>query len=351
VNASKRGSSRYRPRARPVGGFALVIVLWVLAGLTVVAVSIAATVQSNSQSVRLLRDRLRAERAFLSTGSRLKVIGATSIALPYSYLSARGQVFLDGRVSRVNADETVVLQDGRGLMSLERPEGAAWQRFLVSCGATADEVERLQDALADYEDGDSLRRLHGAERDDYRDTALPAPRNAPVLTRDELWRVLGWPGLRRRWDAAGCGENVVAGTAQGFNANTAPLTVLLAHGWDEMQARALIDARRAGLPLLTGGLLDIGGGPAPMLRDSSLPGDRIRVRHRLASLEWALQYDLQFTPSDPGGPWRMHDVQVVRSAPQQPEPPGASDFPPLDYVASQQDRVRLNAVPTSPIGR
>ena len=352
MNASRpRCGSARRPRARPAGGFALVIVLWVLAALTVVAVSIAATVQSNSQSVKLLRERLRAERAFLTTGSRLKVIGATSIALPYSYLSGRGQVFLDGRVSRVSADETLVLQDGRGLLSLEQPAGAAWQRFLVHCGATTDEAQRLQDTLADYVDADSLRRLHGAERDDYRETPLPPPRNAGLLSREELWRVLGWPEFRGRWEAAGCNDDVITGEADEFNPNTAPLEVLLAHGWDELQARALIDARRAGLPLQSGGLLDLGNGPNVMLRGGSLVGDRIRVRHWMAPLEWALQYDLQFTPSEPGGPWRMLEVRVVKSAPQRPQRSGASDFPPLDFVASQQDSARLNAVPTSPIGR
>lgn len=331
-----------------VGGFALVIVLWVLAGLTVVAVSVAATVRSSSESIKLLRERLQAERAFLSTGSRIKVMGATAMALPMSYLSERGQLFLDGRTSRLSQTESVVLQDARGLLSVNQPQGPAWLGYLKACGASSEEAESLQASLTDYVDRDSLRSLHGAEKADYGSGGLPAPRNAPLLSREELWRVQGWPEFRARWEQAACGEGVVISEDGGFNPNTAPVSVLLVRGYDEAQARALMDARSAGLPALDGTLLNIGQGDSPLLRSGGRVGDRIRVRHQMTLLEWALQYDLQFTLGEPGGPWRVHEVRVV--APLRSPPSLASEFPPLDFVASPQDRARLHAPPSSPIG-
>lgn len=329
------------------GGFALVIVLWVLAGLTVVAVSIAATVQSNGVSVKLLRERLRAERAFIDTSSRLKVIAATGAALPASYLSERGEVFLDGRPTQVSDDESVSLQDARGLISLESPGLPAWRRLLQYCGANADEAEKLQESLQDYVDSDSLRRLHGAERDDYRAVGLQPPRNAPLLSRQEIWRVLGWAELRERWQAKQCTDLITAGDVGTFNVNTAPLGALLARGDDPVKARALIDARQAGLPYVGGGLLDLGQGDNPMLRTGGRAGDRVRVLHQMRSIEWALQYDLQISLDEPGGPWRLLEVQVV---PRRMLPGEASKFPPLDFVPSPQDLARLNALSVTPFG-
>lgn len=330
------------------GGFALVIVLWVLAGLTVVAVSVAATVRSSSESVKLLRERLQAERAFLSTASRIKVIGATATSLPMSYFSERGQLFLDGRITRVSETEIAVLQDARGLLSVNQPEVPAWVAYIRACGASGDEAERLQAALVDYVDRDSLRSLHGAEKADYEAQDLPAPRNASLMSREELWRVLGWPEFRVRWDQAGCSEGVAVSEDGGFNPNTAPASILMVRGYDDMQARALMDARAAGLPALDGTLLNIGQGDSPLLRHGGRVGDRVRVRHQVALVEWALQYDLQFTLGEPGGPWRMHEVRVV--APLRSLPALSSEFPPLDFVASPQDRARLHAPSTSPIG-
>ncbi len=341
----------FRPdmgRSKRARGFALVIVLWVLAGLTVVATSIAATVRSNAESVKLLRERLRAERAFLNTSSRIKIIGATAVALPMSFFSDRGQLYLDGRLTKVSDVESVLLQDHRGLLSVNQVQGLVWRNYLVGCGASVEEAEQLQSTLADYVDSDSLRRLRGAERGDYTSEGLPEPRNAALLSRDELWRVKGWLPLRERWEAAGCEENVSVATDGSFNSNTAPGLVLRARGYDDVQVSALLSARAAGLPGQEGGLLDLGREDSPLLRGGGRVGDRLRVRHQMALIEWALTYDLQFTLGEPGGPWRMHEVRVV--APLRSLPALTADFPPFDFVASPQDRARLNAVSTSPFG-
>lgn len=329
------------------GGFALVIVLWVLAGLTVVAVAIAATVHSNGVSVKLLKERLQAERAFIDTSSRLKVMSATGVALPASYLSERGELFLDGQATQISDEESLILQDARGLISLESPGLPAWRRLLQYCGASAEEAERLQESLQDYVDSDSLKRLHGAERDDYRAAGLPSPRNAPLLSRQEIWRVLGWAELRERWQAKHCTELITAGDVGALNANTAPLEAMLARGDDPVKARALIDARQAGLPSVDGGLLDLGQGGNPLLRGAARAGDRLRVVHQMRSIEWALQYDLQLSLDEPGGPWRLLEVQVV---PKRVLLGETHKFPPPDFVPSPQDLARLNALSVTPFG-
>jgi len=67
-------------------------------------------------------------------------------------------------------------------------------------GEDSAEIEHLVDSLADYIDGDDLRRLHGMERDEYSDadsgTALP--RNARPITRQELYWLPVFPTLLAR---------------------------------------------------------------------------------------------------------------------------------------------------------
>jgi general secretion pathway protein K len=67
-------------------------------------------------------------------------------------------------------------------------------------GVGSDETARLVDAIADWKDEDDLRRLNGAERDDYRRAGLPwVPRNGPFEAVEELRLVVGMtPALYAR---------------------------------------------------------------------------------------------------------------------------------------------------------
>lgn len=339
---------------RPVSaGFALVIVLWVLAGLTVVAAAVASSVHSNAQSVKLLRERVSAEEAFLSTSSRVKILAVTSQRRQASLISERGVLYADGRPTRVTPDESVVLQDGLGLLNLNQPQSFLFDKVLLYCGAAERAVPSLIDALADYADTDSLKRLNGAEVADYRADRLPPPRNAALLSREELWRIKGWDAIRETWKDRGCDDLVVLEGRSGFNRNTAPSALLVASGMTQAQAGALIDARNAGLPSLAPATVPSGSTPADSspfsLIAGGVVGDVLRVRHKMALLEWALQYDLELSPTKPGGPWRVHEVRFV--PPGKPSVAAWAELPPVDFLFPERERAKLNAVPTSPFGQ
>jgi type II secretory pathway component PulK len=69
-----------------------------------------------------------------------------------------------------------------------------------SLGIEKDKAQSLADAIADFRDGDNLRRLRGAEAADYRDAGLAwGPKNAPFQAVEELQQVFGvTPELYRR---------------------------------------------------------------------------------------------------------------------------------------------------------
>jgi Type II secretion system (T2SS), protein K len=335
-------------RDRRATGFALVIVLWVLAGLTVVAVAVASSMRSNAQSVKLLRDRVLAEREFLSTSSRIKVIASTALPRVGSFLSLRGELMLDGRRTIVSDKESVLLHDSFGMVNLNSPYGEIWPNVLRYCGASETDVPALMDALADYIDVDNLKRLNGAESFEYSSAGLKPMRNAQLLSRDELWRVKGWSALRTAWKAHGCDDIVTVRGGLGFNRNTAPLSLLIASGMTEPQAAGLIGARSAGLAAAEAPNPASDGNPLMRIAGGAV-GGVFRVRHEMALLGWALQYEIELTSMASGGPWRVHELRVV--LPSEPSVSARSMFPAANFLLPERDRDQLNVVPTLPFGQ
>lgn len=348
---SRRSGPRRPPCARG-RGFALVIVLWVLAGLIVVAVAVATSTRVNAESVKLLRDRVRAEAAFLSAGARIEVIAATGSALSNSYFGPRGRLYVDGRLTQVAPDVWATVQDVRGLVNLNDGASPRLQRLLRRCGAPEDALGALSDALGDYIDSDQLKRLNGAEGFDYRAGGdLPEPRNARLLSREELWRVKGWPAVREAWQSAGCDRYVTVRGDGLSNNNTAPLDVLLADGNDASIARGLLDRRQDG-PLAgsTAATVDPVASGDLRLASGGFAGKAMRIRLEAASLEWALEYELELTPDRGGGPWRTYEVRYPQQVPSKVPRGAAAPLPAVDFSPADQDRSPNDAPPRLPFG-
>lgn len=333
------------PSARS-SGFALVLVLWVLAGLTVVAVAVASSVRVSSESVKLLRERAINEARFMSTAARIQVMASTGDAQRNTIESPRGRLFVDGRPHLVSPGEWVTIQDSRGLLDVNEP-GLRIGGLLRRCGAPEDSISSLIDALADYIDVDGLKRLNGGEAFDYRVVRLPEPRNAKLLSREELWRVKGWQDIRAAWKATGCDDWVTVHGDARFNRNTAPMTMLVADGLTPEGATALIEARREGLPTLT--LQSMGSDTANpfALLGGAFVGDTLRIRHQAASVEWVFEYELQLTAFSEGGPWRLHEL---RYPPRGAEVPAAAQaLPSVDFETSVREKPGQNASPDLPL--
>lgn len=347
----RRFASRIGTASLRLRGYALVIVLWVLAGLTVVAVSVASNVRSQALGISQLRARIEAERAFLGTASRIKVIGHQAQRLSAELHGARGKLHLDGRLTLVpNATDQVVLQDAAGLIAL-RADARGLPGLLSACGAPLEIHAALQDALGDFVDADRLKRLNGAEAFEYAAAGRAAPRNAALLSRDEVWRVLGWDAIRAAWGAAACDRWVSVRAVGALNQSTAPLEVLQMLGMGSEQAAALINARESALGISDGPAAELGTANLASVLASGRRGVSpvMRVTHLMPSLEWALQYELEFTGSKPGGPWQVHELRVVPA--RVPDRAPKASLPPTDYQPSEQERVRLNALSASPFAR
>jgi hypothetical protein len=100
-------------------------------------------------------------------------------------LPRRGVLFGDaeGRVSR---------QDATGLVDLNAAEPEQLQALFVALGLEPERGAMLADRIADWRDEDGLRRLNGAERNEYQGAGRDGPADAPFVFETELALVLGF---------------------------------------------------------------------------------------------------------------------------------------------------------------
>lgn len=172
-------------------GVALVSVLWVITLLSVLAMSISASVRSSTSAAHNLLDDARA--------SGLAEGGVHLAAYHLLQTDPQGRWPADGTRNRIDMTDTdsisVAIQDEAGKININLAEGQLIRNLLVAVGVEVERVDHIVDAILDWRDGDSLRRLNGAERQEYEMAGLDyAPANKPFESVDELRLVLGMTG-------------------------------------------------------------------------------------------------------------------------------------------------------------
>jgi len=175
-----------RPNNR---GVALVAVLWMLALLSVIAGSLVFTTRTELAIAGNVVSMAQAEAA--ADAGVYKAIGELLSPRPNDPLSwkANGLVhpweFGGARLAIMIADEG-------GKVDLNSVDPQLLKNLFVSRGVGETAAESLVDAIADWRDPDSLRRLHGAEKEDYLAAGLKyGPANTNFTAIEELRQVLG----------------------------------------------------------------------------------------------------------------------------------------------------------------
>ena len=135
---------------------------------------------------------------------------------------------------------SIQAEDGR--IDLNTAPRALLRAVFRGAGLTTHSAARLVDAVLDFRDPNSIRRLNGAEDEDYRAAGLPwGAKDAPFESVAELQRVLGMtPALYRRVAPA----LTVHSRQSGVNPLTAPKVVLgLIPGLSGDRARRIVELR------------------------------------------------------------------------------------------------------------
>ncbi len=171
-----------RPR-----GLALVMVLWVLVLLSVIAASFTATTRTETRLVANLVDGARAEA--LAEAGVYRAILALLEPDETQHWRADGTVY----TFRFEGGEVLVsIQDEGGKIDLNQAQPELLRGLFISIGLDEHEADALIDAVGDFRDPDQLRRLNGAEDQDYEAAGLAhGAKDAAFEAVDEFRQVLG----------------------------------------------------------------------------------------------------------------------------------------------------------------
>ncbi|HUZ74920.1 MAG TPA: hypothetical protein VMU87_18190 [Stellaceae bacterium] len=228
-------------------GFVLVTVIWFVALIALAATIISGWVSESVDRASALKDRIAGERALISATNQVAYLLTTS------YFTSQGLVhvdaadagvavhpmgftpskhahimMLDGRPYRFGTG-IVELQDTKGLYNLASINPYTFEHLLEYFGISSQEGRGLLDKLLDYESvNTTLKRLNGANVNDYVRAGQPPPRSARLITPWEPYRVLGWAGYPALWrgPVAFADLTTVTPDTQGLNPNTAPAALL-----------------------------------------------------------------------------------------------------------------------------
>lgn len=168
-------------------GFALVIVLWVVALLGIVAASLAFSMRTETTLAHDLVAQAQA-RALAEAGVYR---GILELYNPDRLRRWRG----DGsphQVRLAGVPITVSLQDEAGKIDLNSAQRGLLGALFRASGIEDEQRDALLDAIEDWRDPDSLRRLNGAEDQEYEAAGRThGAKDGAFNTVEELQQVLG----------------------------------------------------------------------------------------------------------------------------------------------------------------
>jgi general secretion pathway protein K len=222
MTAIERNGPRSQVTLSSEGGIALVVVLWMLALLTVIANSMVFSLRSDVQVAANNAGSARAEAAAdagVHKAIRELVRPATD-PLRWQGNGLTHEWLFDDVAMRV----TII--DEAGKIDLNAAPETLLGSLFRSLGVDETLAVSLADAIVDWRDPDDLRRVNGAEKEDYVAAGKDyGPRNANFETIEELRLVLGMnDDLFRR---AAPLITVYSGRS-GVSSSVAPRAVLMA---------------------------------------------------------------------------------------------------------------------------
>ena len=234
-------------------GFVLIMVLWVLAVLTVMAVSL--TYMTRVESLAALSFRKSVAMKFLAEAGVER--GVAEVLYRMRNLSVEGSDVwgVDGTPHVIETDEgnySVGITDESGKVDINRTPELILRNLLGILGHDLEVVDTITDSVMDWKDADDFYRLNGAESDYY--MSLPDPyaaKDEDFETLEELMLVKGVTPeiLHGEEDKKGLIDflTVYSGTGR-INLNAAPREVLMAiPGMSQEIADDLIEIRQAGV--------------------------------------------------------------------------------------------------------
>ncbi|MES9929705.1 MAG: PilX N-terminal domain-containing pilus assembly protein [Candidatus Thiodiazotropha sp. 6PDIVS] len=173
-------------------GVALVLVLWLVALLTIVAASFSTQSKVESRLAGNAKDALQAN-LMAQTGFNRAIL-ELMVSDPQSRWNFNGQVY---PLETERGEIKIAIRNVSGLLDLNKANRDQLNKLFILLTDDPREREALVDRLNDWRDSDDLRRLLGAEDEDYRAAGYPyitAGQDLKIL--EELGYVMGFDADR-----------------------------------------------------------------------------------------------------------------------------------------------------------
>ena len=309
----------FRSQPSKQQGYILVLNLAVLALMLLGASYVGQRVSDAVQLAKAEEHVVDANYELESARSQLLLVLATAPRYAYGLGVEPNSIALDGSEYMLADSLLISLQDVRGLVSLNGTNLSGFgreriERFLGTWGVNDTRVSALTDALLDYRDADDLRRLNGAERNEYRQAGVESNlRNGDLLSVSELQRVFGWKDVPEIWGQDPIVDHISVQTGSSFNPNTANWRGLVAMaGVEPDTAKSLVANRRASPVFVDQSGFLFGAGVGDPFGANSFvlpfPGATLIATLRMADASWGYRMVVTHTPGDNTGPWRIGAV-------------------------------------------
>lgn len=177
-----------KSRIKAERGVALVIVLWIVTLLTVIAASFLFAMRTETKVVANTMARAKAEAAAEAGVQR----ALFEVYKPFQDTERWQADGVTHTWQYGGAEIAVMMQDESGKIDINRAADQLLRGLFVSQGASDEEAASLMDAIADWRDPDTLKRLKGAEEAEYVAAGRNyKPANAAFQSNEELKLVLG----------------------------------------------------------------------------------------------------------------------------------------------------------------
>lgn len=268
------------------------------------------------------QQRVEGELAIASARAQVLYLLTTAPRSRYGLGSLPDRaVSLDGRTYRIGKDVLVSLQDARGLISLNSSslDGVGrvrLERLLATYGLEPAAITGLVDNILDYRDTDDLRRINGAEKEEY---ALAGKRdsirNADLLVPTEMARILGVSANATLWGEDSLTAHVNTLRVSLFNPNSAGWRALVAAtGITEEMAKSLVKTRHSGETPDISGMVFTGAISNPFEQGGAVslfPSETIIVTLQYVGSPSGVRMAVKHTPASASSPWLIQYVYKV----------------------------------------
>lgn len=177
---------RGKPRTSDQRGLALISVLWVLMVIAVLMTGFAVVTHAHRHVTINVAHQSRAHA--------LVNAGLNRAAIAMQDPDPRYRWHPDGQVYRFPFEGDLIeisVADENGKIDINTAPEQLLLGLLAALGIPDEQAQALSDAIQDWRDPDDLRRLHGAEREEYRKAGQPGPANELFANIAELTQVLG----------------------------------------------------------------------------------------------------------------------------------------------------------------